>query len=136
MQYSAILFMCSGSLEHLLPLPLLALIYVTASLRFRYKSNAVCNQQFRGILLYEFKFGRFAGKATSAIKIMFVYGILSETGTVRRCLQFLSRDESLQNAPQVDQQFGLRKGSRKGWVESDLVESVQDFARKVATHAM
>ncbi|EYC42061.1 hypothetical protein Y032_0545g3245 [Ancylostoma ceylanicum] len=62
--------MCAGSLEHLLPLPLLALIYVTASLRFSYKRNAMCNQRFREILLYEFKFGRFAGKATTAIKIV------------------------------------------------------------------
>ncbi|EYC32804.1 hypothetical protein Y032_0002g1104 [Ancylostoma ceylanicum] len=62
-------------------------------------------------------------------------GIFSEVGTVRRCLQFLSGDEGLQNVPQVDQQFDFHRGSQKRWVESDLVESVQDFAGKTATHA-
>ncbi|EYC39424.1 hypothetical protein Y032_0656g1210 [Ancylostoma ceylanicum] len=33
----------------------------------------MCNQQLREILLYEFKFGRFAGKATTTIKT--IYGI-------------------------------------------------------------
>ena len=79
------------------------------------------------ISLYEIKSRWSKREATRSINNAFVEAMFSKTPGARRFLEILSGDESMENASQVGQKFGHRKGARKEQVEPGLVQSAQDI---------